>query len=252
MLGALLMPPLPMLVLVVLGACWLPRRRGLGWALLLAGVVGIWAASTAFVGSRLVASLTRPPPPLTTAQLDALRAAPNTAIVVLGAGRQASAPEYGGAALKPMSIERLRYGIWLARRTGLPLAFSGGVGHGSRDGPSEAVLAAAVAADEHGLTLRWAEGRSRDTGENARLTLPLLRAAGIERIVVVTHGFHMRRALGAFRRAAGGELVELVAAPMGLRPPASGGTLADWLPTAEGFTATRLALHEWIGRLAGA
>ena len=26
----------------------------------------------------------------------------------------------------------------------------------------------------------------------------------------------------------------------------------DWLPTSVGFEANRLALHEWIGRLAGA
>ena len=28
--------------------------------------------------------------------------------------------------------------------------------------------------------------------------------------------------------------------------------ITDWLPTSDGFEANRLALHEWIGRLAGA
>ena len=28
--------------------------------------------------------------------------------------------------------------------------------------------------------------------------------------------------------------------------------LGDWLPTAAGFDQTRLVLHEWVGRLAGA
>ena len=47
--------------------------------------------------------------------------------------------------------------------------------------------------------------------------------------------------------------MRLVPAPVGLRPDLGPDlSLGDYLPSAEGFALTRLALHEWLGRLAGA
>jgi len=172
---------------------------------------------------------------------------------VLGAGRKREAPEYGSADLKPMTLERLRYGLWLGRQTRLPVGYSGGLGFGSPPGPTEAAIAARIAERDFNARLRWLEDRSRDTNENARYSVPLLRAAGIDRIVLVTHGFHQRRALAAFERAAAqdGAAMRVIAASVGLPPP---GALepGDWLPSSEGFAMTRLALHEWLGRIAGA
>ncbi len=252
--GALLLPPLPLLLLVLWGALALRRRPGLGWAFVLAGLAGLWAACTPVVGAALVQGLTRPPPALDAARRGALVAAPHTAIVVLGAGRRLSAPEYGQPDLAPLTAERLRYGLWLARQTRLPVAFSGGVGHGALPGPSEAEIAARVATRDSGLPLRWVESRSRDTAENARFTLDLLAQDGVHSIVLVTHDFHQQRALAAFRREAArqGLTLALVAAPLGGKLRQSGGSLGDWLPSADGLAQTRWALHEWVGWVAGA
>ncbi len=252
-LGALLLPPLPLLLLAALGALLLPRRRQLGRALVLVAVAGLWATSTPGVGSLLISALTRPPPALSAAQITALAGAPHTAILVLGAGRKLEAPEYRAADLKPLTLERLRYGLWLARQTGLPLAYSGGIGHGSPDGPTEADTARRVAQRDFGVRLRWAEGRSRDTRENARYSVAMLHADGVTQLLLVSHGFHQRRALAAFERAIreAGITMRVVAAPMGLRRPL-GWELGDWLPGDEGLALTRLALHEWLGWLAGA
>lgn len=251
-LATLLLPPVPLLLLILIGALML-RRRALGWLPLLAGVAGLWAICSSAGGQWLVTRLTQPPPVLSEAQVQSLRAAPHTAILVLGAGRYPWAPEYGGAVLKPLAAERLRYGVRLAHRTGLPLGFSGGVGHGSEGGPSEAEAAAAMLAEDYRLPLRWAEGRSRDTTENARYSVEMLRRDGITRIVLVTHGFHMRRALAAFRRATadGGPPIEIVAAPTGMRTPRPL-LLSDLMPEPEGYRLSWIALHEWLGRLAGA
>ena len=75
----------------------------------------------------------------------------------------------------------------------------------------------------------------------------------IERIVLVTHGFHMQRALANFERAqqASQHRITIVPAPMGLRADGPT-TLGDWLPSLEGFALTYLALHEWLGRMMGA
>jgi uncharacterized SAM-binding protein YcdF (DUF218 family) len=177
---------------------------------------------------------------------------PSVAIVVLGAGRESLAPEYGGPSLSPPAIERLRYGVWLARETGLPLAFSGGTGHAQTAGPAEAEVAAQIAARDFALPLKWVESAARDTQENAAASVALLRAAGVKRIVLVTHGWHMRRSLRAFEQAIAGSGggIALTAAPMGLARDESVAALR-WLPSNAGFSDTRNALREYLGLLAG-
>ncbi len=252
-LAALLMPPVPFLLMILVGGRLMYRTRLLAWTLLLTGAVGTWAMSASAVSGALANMLLLPPRALSTSEIGDLKKAPKTAILVLGAGRILLAPEYGLSNLKPMSIERLRFGLWLARETGLPVAFSGGVGHGAPEGATEAEIAARIAEREYGRPLKWTETSSRDTNENAARSVTMLRDAGIEHIVLVTHGFHMRRALAAFERAKlrSGVTMEVTAAPMGLDTPHRL-TLADWFPSGPGFSETRIVLHEWIGRLAGA
>jgi uncharacterized SAM-binding protein YcdF (DUF218 family) len=251
LVSAVLIGPLPLLVMVIAGARLMYRRRMLAWLLILMGTAGLWMTSTEAMGAWLSHWLLRPGMALGTSEIGDLKRAPKTAIVVLGGGRRLLAPEYGLSSLTPRSIERLRYGIWLARETGLPLAFSGGTGHGAPPGPSEAEIAARIAEREFNRPLRWQEGESRDTRENAIKSVALLQKDGIERIVLVTHGYHMRRALGNFEHAAEGSRMQILAAPMGL---SAGGRLlaGDWLPSASGYDDTWLALHEWVGRLMGA
>ena len=252
-LEALLLSPLPLLVTALVGGWMLYRRVRGGMAVLLAGVLGLWAASTIALGTTLIQRLTRPPAALDERAIASLKGAPRTAIVVLGAGRRWMVPEYGGADLKPLTVERLRYGLYLARRTGLPVAYSGGLGWGAVPGPTEGEVAQAVATRDFGIALRWIETRSRDTAENASASVALLHAAGIDRIVIVTHGFHQQRARAAFARAASrqGIAMTLVSAGVGLRTGREI-DLGDFLPGAQGLALTQLALHEWLGWMAGA
>ena len=69
--------------------------------------------------------------------------------------------------------------------------------------PRKRKVAAKIAADEFNRPIKWQEEDSRDTRENASRTLALLKPAGIDHIVLVTHGYHMPRALRAFTEAAG-------------------------------------------------
>lgn len=253
-LGALAMPPVPLLLLAVLGALLMRRRPRLARGLVLLSLAGLWAACMPGTGHWLIDNLTRPPPPLRAPDIAALANAPHTAIVVLGAGRRPQAAEYGdGADLRPLTLARLRYGVWLARQTGLPMAFTGGVGHGSAPGVTEAEAVQQSLARDQDPPLRWVEKRSRDTDENARFSLALLQADGIQQLVLVTHDFHQRRALADFERAIArsGRPMKLVPAPMGQAPPLRWFP-SDFMPTAEGLAMTRWALHEWLGRLAGA
>ena len=253
LLTTLLMPPVPFLLLTLAGARLMFHRRLLAWIMLLLGTLGIWLSCTSAIGQLLNQGLLQPPRALNRGDIAELRRAPRTAVVVLGAGRWALAPEYGVSTLKAGSVERLRFGIWLSRETDLPLAYSGGIGHGAPDGNTEAEIAARITQREFGHKLRWQEGRSRDTRENALFTVAMLQAEGIEHIVLVTHDYHMKRGLRNFARAVSADSVpmRLTAAPLGVR--AGGPMLASaWQPTVEGFEQTRAVLHEWVGLLAGA
>ncbi len=251
-LTALLLPPVPLLVLMLVGARLMLPRRGLGWFVILVSVALMWFSACSGTAQLLSRLVLHPPPALSTERLKALQAQtrPPTAIVVLGGGLEPLAPEYGVSNLHHASLERLRYGIWLSRETGLPLAFSGGVGWAQPDAMPEARVAAQIAANEFGRPLKWVEDQSRDTRENAARTLALLRPAGIRQIVLVTHGWHMPRALRAFEAAAGGD-IRIEAAPMGLASDTETPAMT-WMPTTQGITAVRHIVREGLGRLAGA
>lgn len=252
-LSAMLMPPVPFLVLVLAGARLFSRYRVRAWLVVLLGCLGVWASSTQIVGHGLTQWLLPPTRSLTPTEIAELKKAPRTAIVVLGGGHRDLAPEYGVSELQPMGLERLRFGLWLARQTELPVLFSGGRAHGSAPGQSEAEIAVRTAERDFGRPLRWTEAESRDTRENALRSVALLNREGIERIVVVTHGYHMPRALDNFRRALAqsGAGMQLVAAPMGITPMFRPRTI-DFLPTRSGYNQVLLVLHEFFGRLIGA
>jgi len=177
----------------------------------------------------------------------------SVAVVVLGGGRESSAPEYGVASLSPLALERLRFGIWLSREIGAPLAFSGGLAHAAQAGIAEAEVAADIAAREFGRPLRWVESRSRDTRENGLFTAQALREAGVKQVVLVTHGWHMPRAMRAFQQASDRERLgwQIVAAPMGLAQRVERPALR-WMPSSEGFLLVRAVLREKIGWWLGA
>jgi uncharacterized SAM-binding protein YcdF (DUF218 family) len=250
---ALLLPPVPFLLILLLSALLLWVRRTSGWLLMLVAVAGLWLCNCVGFGQALSAIVLKPPAALQPPQIAALKrdsqVRRNVAIVVLGGGREAYAPEYGVSNLNVSSLERLRYGVWLGREIGAPVAFSGGVGWSQDEGPSEAQIAARVAAAEFGRPLRWIEEESRDTRENAGRTLPLMRRDGVTEVIVVTHGWHMPRAIRAFNEASQGRQ-KITPAPMALAPRVDRPWLM-WLPTAEGQMHVRRIVRECIGLLAG-
>ena len=81
----------------------------------------------------------------------------------------------------------------------------------------------------------------------------LLQSTGVRHIVLVTHGWHMPRALRAFEEAAAhaGPDWHITPAPMGLASSTSRPALR-WMPSNEGFMLVRIALRERLGRAMGA
>ena len=248
LLTLLVLPPFPMLILIIIGTLLVRRKPGWSWALLGLGVVSLWLACTEVAAQWLSLHLLHVPPPLSEAQLKTLRArqaaSHDMAVLVLGGGATPWAPEYERAELKPLSVERLRYGVWLSRQIGAPLGFTGGPGW-NPDAPdmSEAELAQRTVL-EYGLNLRWAENQARDTRGNARNSVPMLIDSNIHTVVLVTHGFHMPRTLRNFQREADGKL-QFVTAPMGLHADFTP-EFQDWMPNAKSLERVRYAAYEWL------
>lgn len=235
-LAALMLPPAGPLLLALAGLALAARWRRTGLLLVFAAVGGVWLLSCHAVGLELARRLLPPTAPLAAAQLQQAQA-----IVVLGGGVLPEAPEYGEAQPAAPTLARLRYGVWLARRSGKPLAFAGGVGWAAAGttAASEGEVARRIAQHEYGVALRWVDDRSRDTAQNAQHIAGLLQRDGIRRIVLVTHALHMPRALLTFRRTG----LHVIPAPTQL-PGWRERPLLEWLPSARGLALSREVLRE--------
>lgn len=234
----LLMPPLNLLVLMALG--FLLRRRWprAGRALVVAGAALLYAVSTQGGALLLVSPLEA-----RTSVLDLARPTGAGAIVVLGAGTVERAPEYGGQDVPDqVALVRLQYAAYLQHATGLPLMTSGGNPWGKRSARTIAATMARTLRDDFRTPVAWTEERSVDTAQNAAFSAALLKAAGIRRVLLVTHAMHMPRAREAFLRHG----IEIVDAPTLFysRAPWSPWML---LPSASGLYRSYYAMHEWIG-----
>lgn len=237
LLEALVLPPASALAMIVVGWLWARTRRRAGKVMTAAGVLWLWASATPCVGGLLLCSLQ-------TQQALPFRGElpPARAIVVLAAGADRDAREYGSPSLGSMTLARLRYAAALHRRTGLPLLCSGG--RPASNTPSLAELMRRTAETELGVTSVWTERRSANTFENLAYSAELLRARDIRKVLLVTSAWHMPRSMAAARRAG----LEPIAAPTGFRGP----PIASWrsfVPHWTGLRDTCLAMHEWGGRL---
>jgi uncharacterized SAM-binding protein YcdF (DUF218 family) len=244
LLSALLLPPLAPLLLALIGLLLAVKRKRGGFALVLFALALLWLLSCHGTAVWLSRSVLPQFAPLALSQVSQLKTDKVQAIVVLGGGVLPLAPEYGQAQPRAETAARLRYGLWLARQSGLPVAFTGGLGwaaHASQT-ESEAVVVKRVAEQDYGITLRWLEGDSRDTAGNARLLAPLLARDGVQRIALVTHAWHMPRSVAAFEKAG----LTVIPAPMGFVLPDEN-QLLEWLPSAHGLLASRQILREWLG-----
>lgn len=251
-LTALLLPPVPFLLLVLVGARLMLPRRGWGWTVILLAVLGLWLSACTGTARLLDRFVLQVPGPLRADRIAEARAdVRHKAIVVLGGGVEDSAPEYRLSNLTATSLERLRYGLWLSRETGWPVAFSGGVGWAQRQGISEAEVAARIASQEFGRPLRWTETESRDTRDNAARSIALLKRADVKQVLLVTHGWHMPRAMRAFEEAAAPHGLRIEAAPMGLARNLESPVL-EWMPSTPGFRRVRDTLRELLGLVMGA
>jgi uncharacterized SAM-binding protein YcdF (DUF218 family) len=236
LVAAALLPPLLLVILLTAGLIVQRRRPRLAQSLIVLSTVALYALSTPWVGGLLQKSLeiSAPISPATLKRADA--------IVVLCGGKHLDAAEYGSDTLNGISLERLRYAAYLHRASGLPILVSGGKPSGGT--LAEGRIMQHILNSEYGISPRWVEDASLTTWDNARLSAPLLKEQGIQRIVLVTHAWHLRRAVPLF------ESQGLNVIPAGIQFSSTRiDSILDLLPTPAGLRDSSFALHEWLGIL---
>lgn len=246
-LELLLLPPGGPLLVAILGL-WMERRRArIGRAIAIVGILAGLVFSSQGVGQLLIFPYERAAgPALDEAALRKLmsQADPPQAIVILAGGLRSDLHERPDQYRPhPRTVERVLYGAWVARVTGLPILVSGGKPAG--DDVSEAELMRRMLTKQLGVDVKWIEDRSLDTDGNARESAALLLREKRRRILLVTHAAHMVRSRAVFEKAG----FRPVAAPHGFYgTPVRTGWL-QWLPSADGVATNWLALHEMVGTL---
>ena len=228
-----LTPPAVLIVLCLVGGLLALVWRGFGVAVVILSAAALYGLAVPVASSWLLERVEAGLPQ--TRDFDTAQA-----IVVLGGdvhfGDGRAVPDSLGS----LSLERVLYAAEAFRRLHLPVAVSGGRVLGS-DATVGGLMKEALEQD-FAVPVTWNEDRSRTTQENALFTARLLRAEGIATIVLVSHAWHLPRALRSFERA-------------GLQPlpwPAPRSVVRlrridDFLPSIAALHDSFYALHEMFG-----
>ena len=225
----LILPPACLLILGFIGLVLARRYRRLGIALAAVALAGLWLLATPVIAGGLERMADHYP------ALDLSRPVAAQAIVILGGGGyRRNAPEYGGPAPGFELYDRLAYGAYVARHTGLPVLVTGN--------GAEAVTMRVSLSRDFGVQAKWADEAAQDTYDNAHDSARILGAAGITHVVLVTSDTHLWRAAHEFEMAG----MSIVPAPTDVWAPQGIGTMR-FVPTATGLERSTNAVYELVG-----
>jgi uncharacterized SAM-binding protein YcdF (DUF218 family) len=243
LIATLLLPPLSLFLLLGLGMLLFYRHPKTARALLGISFGLLWLCSTPYFAEGALHLLEARTSPLHLTPTSDATSDQAEAIVILGGGSYFHAPEYAGQdTVNDQTLPRLRYGAKLHRDAGYPILVTGGKPRGNT--LSEAQQMRAALQQDFQVPVRWAEDASDNTLENARYSYQTLHKAGIVRIYLVTHAWHMPRSATAFRQAG----FTVIEAPTAFTTRYQIDLLA-FLPRAEALHGSKIFVHELIGLL---
>tara|TARA_R110000823_G_scaffold198080_3_gene329157 strand:+ start:41665 stop:42486 length:822 start_codon:yes stop_codon:yes gene_type:complete len=224
-----------LLALVGLYLLWLRWHRSALYVLLVA-VTWLYLCSTAVFAEFLMGKLEQG---YTPRAMSVTQSA--DAIVLLGGGTRGYA-HLGTLADLNQHADRLVHAVALYRANKAPVILvSGGAPQGGEHeaGQMRDILRV-MGVPAQAMLL---ESQSLNTYENALLSARLLRERRLDRVLLVTSAFHMRRAEALFRAQG----LEVIPAPTDFQRLVVPGVLPRWLPGAGNLVRTSKALHEMAG-----
>ena len=216
-------------------AMFLHRGRIAFWSLLL-GVGWLYLCSTMFFADYLMGTLEDSYTP------KAMSVTPNAEVIVLLGGAIRGDTHMGSLGDMNQQADRLVHALALYKAGKAPrILVTGGASSGKR---SEAEIMYDL------LTLMGVppyailqEDRARDTHQNAVNTAAMLEKLGINKILLVTSAFHMRRSEALFKAQG----LEVIPAPTDYQRLVGPPTMPGWLPAVSDLWQSTYALHEIIG-----
>jgi uncharacterized SAM-binding protein YcdF (DUF218 family) len=227
-----------LLCLAALRIAFNPGRRGL-LPVLVAALL-LWSTSTYYVAHQLAAAMEAPYPAKAVADYPTA-----DVIVVLGGGVEDAVPPRTDVELREAS-DRVRLAARLYQAGKAPsVLVSGGTVPWYHSGGVEAAAMSKLLQDwgvPASAILR--EPGSRTTGENAAFTRGLLKERGFTRALLVTSGWHMRRALAIFE-SPDMTLIPASADIHGVQVEAYNGM--DFLPRMDALMLSSAVLKEHVG-----
>jgi len=234
LISYLLMPfPLGLLLVVVgLLLLWLTARQRMGRALATAGAALMLLCSWYPTSQWILSPLHRRAPLTQPASM----AAGARWVVVLGGGYDMRRSGPATSRLSPFTLERLVEGVRVYRNLPGAKLIMSGRGYGELPTEAAVMQEAAVELGVPAADIRQ-EGESDDTADEARLIRAMV---GGDRLVLVTSGVHMDRAVRLFEKQ--GLLV--IPAPAGFWP-----RHAEPWPNSDRLGWVQHAEHEWLGLL---
>ena len=229
----LLLPPGLLIPFLVLAGIWYKRRKVLAIISLTSGLLLVLIFSMPATARSLIKDLQIHPP----INIETLENTDTTILVVLGGGRYADAPEFGNQdQISPATLERIRYAAYLSRELNVTMLLSGG--RRNADSTPEAVMMNKVLVDEYNILPVYLEVNGANTRQQAIEVKELLKEKTIDRLILVTHAWHMRRAESEFSSQG----FNVLPAPMGYL--ATGEHNINYLPSAAAMAISARALHE--------
>jgi len=213
----------------------LRNQRSAAVLSVLLGIAILWVSSTNVFSGFVLHSLEKNYPPVAVDQLPVA-----DAIVVLGGYTDSVEGdvviELGDA------VDRLFHGMRLYREGKAPrVMLVGGSARGHL--PEAQVMANLLAEFAISRDVMLLEDKSRNTRQNGLNAVVIMQKEGINKILLVTSAYHMRRAQAVFEKLG----IEVVAAATDYQVLEPDPSILDWLPNAEALMMTTLGIKEYLG-----
>jgi uncharacterized SAM-binding protein YcdF (DUF218 family) len=249
--GFFLAPLTIVIALWLAAAGYLARQHfRLAAALAFGAAALLWVASMPVVASALVGSLEREYPAMSIAETPTA-----DAILVLGGALAAPKPPLRPTMGMGPSATRIWHAAALYRAGKAPVVVVAAGGKPEFEGQlieAEVIARMLVTLGVPESAIRL-ETRSRNTRENATNVRPVLLALGARRVLLVTSGQHMYRAVKTFSKQWAGApgSLELIPVPADIAVVRGGHiSLESLLPSAEALENVTRALKEYAGMVA--
>jgi uncharacterized SAM-binding protein YcdF (DUF218 family) len=229
--------PLPVVCLLLLGACWTwSKRPRLGRGLVITALALLWLLSTPVADLLLL--------PLETSYPVVERPDHADAVVVL-TGMVDSKAARGDQVELGQAADRIVAGVELMHRGQADyLLIAGGSGDLFDQSVSEALIL-----ERFAIRLGVPADRilvdttSRNTHENAVQAWRLLREARLSNVILVTSAFHMPRSMGCFRKVG----LHPRPYPVDFRGRWGEYDPLSWLPRVSNLQSSTTAIREYVG-----